>query len=44
MDEWKNEADILEERFYNSIAIIGTQKPLLLCLGQRGNKNCVNPI
>ena len=26
MDEWKNEADILEDRFYNSTTIIGTQK------------------
>ena len=26
MEEWKNEADILEDRFYNSTTIIGTQK------------------
>ncbi len=26
MDEWKNEADILKDRFYNSTIIIGTQK------------------
>ena len=26
MDEWKNEADILEYLFYNSTTIIGTQK------------------
>ena len=26
MDEWKNEADILEDGFYNSTIIIGTQK------------------
>ena len=26
MDEWKNEADILKDRFYNSTSIIRTQK------------------
>ena len=26
MDEWKNKADILEDEFYNSTTIIGTQK------------------
>ena len=26
MDEWKNEADILKDRFYNSTTIIGIQK------------------
>ena len=26
MDEWKNEADILEDRFYNPTTIIGPQK------------------